>query len=93
MRARNIIKNIAVSLLLAAALHGTAQAAVSQYKFTHLTTASSGLSYDGVNSILQDSRGFSGSGPAMDLTAMTAGNSISSSLINWDLKPTMSAVW
>ena len=58
MRERNIIRNIAVSLLLAVALHGTAQAAVSQYKFTHLTTADSGLSFDGVSSIMQDSRGF-----------------------------------
>ena len=58
MRERNIIRNIAVSLLLAVALHGTAQADVSQYKFTHLTTADSGLSFDGVSSIMQDSRGF-----------------------------------
>lgn len=58
MRVRNIIRNIAVSLLLAVGLHGTAQAAVSQYKFTHLTTADSGLSFDGVSSIMQDSRGF-----------------------------------
>ena len=37
MRVRNIIRNIAVSLLLAVGLHGTAQAAVSQYKFILLS--------------------------------------------------------
>lgn len=30
----------------------------SSYKFTHLTTENSGLSYDGVSRIMQDSRGF-----------------------------------
>ena len=34
------------------------QGAASQYKFTHITTANSSLSYDGISCITQDSRGF-----------------------------------
>lgn len=42
---------------LAIGLSGT-QVTASQYKFTHITTGNSSLSYDGINCITQDSRGF-----------------------------------
>lgn len=57
MKTRIIIKTLVVTLL-AVALPETAQGGAGNYKFTHLTSANSGLSYDGVSRIMQDSRGF-----------------------------------
>lgn len=57
MKTRTIIKTLVVTLL-AVALPETLRGEAGHYKFTHLTTMNSGLSYDGVNRIMQDSRGF-----------------------------------
>ena len=58
MSLRTIIKSLAVAALFCfLPLTGTAAGSVS-YKFTRLSTSNSALSYDGVSSIMQDSRGF-----------------------------------
>lgn len=57
MKTRTIIKTLVVTLL-AVALPETLRGEAGHYKFTHLTTMNSGLSYDGVSRIMQDSRGF-----------------------------------
>lgn len=57
MKAKTLITTFAAAVLLSLNLPETAQGA-GNYKFTHLTSANSGLSYDGVSRIMQDSRGF-----------------------------------
>ena len=54
MKLRFVIRIVAVLLL---AIPKIAWGG-GDYKFTHLTAANSGLSYDGVSKIMQDSRGF-----------------------------------
>lgn len=50
-----IMKKHLISLLAALILH---HAAAGAYDFTHITTKNSALSYDGITTIMQDSRGF-----------------------------------
>lgn len=57
MTVKSIIRNIA-AVLLAVAMSVPAWSMAGDYRFTHLTTANCGLSYDGVSRIMQDSRGF-----------------------------------
>ena len=58
MKAKTLITTFAAAVLLSLNLPETAQGGAGNYKFTHLTSANSGLSYDGVSRIMQDSRGF-----------------------------------
>ena len=58
MRPKNVITALVTTLSLTLSLPKTVQGVTGGYKFTHLTTANSGLSYDGVSRIMQDSRGF-----------------------------------
>lgn len=58
MKAKTLITTLAAAFLLSLNLPETAQGGAGNYKFTHLTSANSGLSYDGVSRIMQDSRGF-----------------------------------
>ncbi|MGN0189311.1 MAG: two-component regulator propeller domain-containing protein, partial [Candidatus Cryptobacteroides sp.] len=53
----NIFRKIFFAVCLPLALT-VPEAAASQYEFTHITTGNSSLSYDGINCITQDSRGF-----------------------------------
>lgn len=60
MSLRTIIKSLAAAALLCLLLPRTATAGGNgvSYKFTRFSTSNSGLSYDGVSRIMQDSRGF-----------------------------------
>ena len=58
MKATTLITTLTATVLLSLNLPETAQGGAGNYKFTHLTSANSGLSYDGVSRIMQDSRGF-----------------------------------
>ena len=59
MSLRKLIKSLAAAALLSLLpLTGTAAGTAVSYKFTRLSTSNSALSYDGVSSIMQDSRGF-----------------------------------
>ena len=51
------IRNIVLALLLAACLNAFGNDGRS-YKFTHINTGNSGICYDGVSAIMQDSRGY-----------------------------------